>query len=320
MMNDNKKKRFAMVIFTGLGLCLVFMLLSHIFENSLYANNLKTGNSIPRRTDSTTFVDETLRSSNVEEKSLPATPSALLTGLYGYQGLPFMKIVKSITKNSYFLTDNTSTTSTTGDIDTMNPLRITYKTDFYYEPLADSIKESITGISYQENSEISYEDLRYLSLLYIDFDGQIQTGELICNQAIAQDLIEIFYELYQASYPIEKIRLVDEYQGDDELSMLDNNTSAFNYRTVAGTTTLSKHALGLAIDINPFYNPYVTNLKGPLHISPVGSEIYADRSQSFAHKIDENDLCYQLFIEHGFTWGGSWKNSKDYQHFQKAID
>ena len=159
MKNENKKKRFAIVIFTGLGFCLILLLLYFIPVNSHYPNNLKIGNYIPCRTDSTTFADETLRSLGVEENSLPAIPNALLTGLYGYQGLPCMKIAKSITKISNFIPDNTSTTLTTGDIGTMNPLRITYKTDFYYEPLADSIMERITGISYQENSEISDEDL-----------------------------------------------------------------------------------------------------------------------------------------------------------------
>ena len=103
--------------------------------------------------------------------------------------------------------------------------------------------------------------------------------------------------------------------------MQDNNTSCFNYRVVDGTSNLSKHALGLAIDINPFFNPYVVFQKdGSTYISPKGSETYADRSKDFAYKIDENDLCYQLFKEHGFIWGGHWNSCKDYQHFQKVPD
>ena len=204
-----------------------------------------------------------------------------------------------------------------------NPDRTTYHDGFYYEPLDDSIKQRITGISYPETGcTIPYEDLNYVGLLYIDFNGEEQAGELICNRAIAQDMVEIFYELYRNDYRIERIRLVDEYDGDDTLSMLDNNTSCFNYRVVDGTTTLSKHALGCAIDINPFYNPYVIynkNGSGETYISPKGSEIYADRSQNFPYKIDENDLCYKLFIDHGFTWGGNWNSTKDYQHFQITL-
>ena len=125
--------------------------------------------------------------------------------------------------------------------------------------------------------------------------------------------------LYQASYPIERIRLIDEYGGDDTLSMEANNTSCFNYRVVDGTSSLSRHAYGLAVDINPLYNPYVTYPNGKRRVSPAASEIYADRSLDFPAKIDKNDLCYQLFTEHGFTWGGNWKTMKDYQHFQKAL-
>ena len=209
--------------------------------------------------------------------------------------------------------------------DTMkgHPDRITYEDGFYYEPLTDSVKERITGISYPESGcTVPYEELNYVGLKYIDFDGQEQTGELICNKAIARDMVEIFHELYRNEYRLERVRLIDEYNGDDTASMAENNTSCFNYRVVDGTTNLSKHAYGLAIDVNPYYNPYVVfnkNADGSDYISPPGSEIYADRSQSFAYKIDENDLCYRLFTEHGFTWGGNWNSSKDYQHFQKAL-
>ncbi len=214
---------------------------------------------------------------------------------------------------------------TAKESDTMeqHPDRITYEEGFYYEPLTKSVKERITGISYPESGcTVPYEDLNYVGLKYIDFDGQEQTGELICNKAIAQDMVEIFYELYRNDYQLESVRLIDEYNGDDTASMAENNTSCFNYRVVDGTSSLSNHAYGLAIDVNPYYNPYVVfhrNEDGSDYISPPGSEIYADRSQNFAYKIDENDLCYRLFTEHGFTWGGNWNSTKDYQHFQKKL-
>lgn len=238
-------------------------------------------------------------------------------------------------------TPNAAPTPVSTPEPTPTPDTLSAESSFYYEPLSDEMIARITGISYPiTESErellatdavnvisddtvpaISYEDLRYLKVLYYDFDGNVQEGELICNAAIADDLKEIFYALYENKYPIEKIRLIDEYAGDDTASMEDNNTSCFNYRVVDGSTSLSKHALGCAIDINPFYNPYVVfnrNESGQTYISPKGSEIYADRSQSFSYKIDENDLCYRLFKEHGFTWGGDWKSCKDYQHFQKV--
>lgn len=193
---------------------------------------------------------------------------------------------------------------------------------FYYAPLTEEQKEYITGCSYpvtDESLEISYEDLFYVHILHYNFEGEVSVGELICNSAIAGDLLEIFYELFLNEYQLEKVTLIENYGGDDELSMADNNTSCFNYRVVAGSKKLSQHAYGLAIDINPFYNPYVTYPDGDVKVAPAGSEIYTDRTKDFPYKIDENDLCYKLFKEHGFTWGGDWNSSKDYQHFQKSL-
>jgi len=199
------------------------------------------------------------------------------------------------------------------------------KRAFYSEPISDALKERITGVSFppEECSEIRYEDLCHIHVLHFNFDHEIQRGELICNRIIAEDLLEIFWELFEEEYPIERIGLMEEYNGDDISSMEDNNTSCFNYRVVDGTSSLSKHALGFAIDINPFYNPYVIYNRdgnGETYISPKGSEVYADRSLDFPYKIDESDLCYRLFAEHGFIWGGNWNSSKDYQHFQKVVD
>ncbi len=201
--------------------------------------------------------------------------------------------------------------------------RTTLREDFYYEELSPSFIDKITGVSYPTaesvpEPEISYDDLRYVHVLHVGFDGESHPGILICNKQIADDLLEIFAALYDAAYPIEKIVPIDAYDGDDDLSCADNNTSCFNYRVVAGSSHLSKHAYGMAIDVNPFYNPYITYGKdGSMHISPEGAEIYADRDEPFPYKIDTEDLCYQLFTAHGFKWGGNWKSVKDYQHFEK---
>ena len=100
--------------------------------------------------------------------------------------------------------------------------------------------------------------------------------------------------------------------------MQDNNSSSFNFRTVPGTKKISKHARGLAIDINTLYNPYIRKVDGETVISPDNAAEYADRDKDYDYKIEKGDLCYKLFIEHGFKWGGEWKNSKDYQHFEVA--
>lgn len=213
--------------------------------------------------------------------------------------------------------------SSSDETEYISPDRITYKDGFYYEPLSSELIDKITGCSYPvledgETIEISYEDLSYLVVQYVGFDYESHQGEIICNKAIAPDLVEIFYELYRNEYQIESIALIEEYNGDDLASCTANNTSCFNYRKAVGSNSLSKHALGLAIDINPFYNPYVTyNKDGSENVYPETAADYADRSKNFPYKIDENDLCYKLFKEHGFTWGGHWNSLKDYQHFQK---
>ena len=228
----------------------------------------------------------------------------------------------SATDNASQSSDEASLASSQGDTQPLSDDsadRSVYKDGFYYEPISNEIFKRISGISYPVDCSVPLDDLRYLSLLYNDFNGDTQTGEMICNNTIAEDLLEIFYELYQNGYQIESIKLIDEYNGDDTASMLANNTSCFNYRVVEGTTRLSNHAKGLAIDLNPFYNPYITyNKDGSINISPEGSEAYADRSSSFPYKIDENDLAYKLFKEHGFTWGGNWNSVKDYQHFERS--
>jgi len=191
--------------------------------------------------------------------------------------------------------------------------------DFYAEEFTkdSEIFARIKGKSYKDDCTVPVSDLRYLHVLHVGFDGQTHEGEIICNKAIADDLLEIFEELYKNNYQIEKIKLVDEYNADDESSMADNNSSCFNFRFISHTTKISKHGAGMAIDINPLYNPYIKTVDGNLNIEPANSVDYVDRSQDFPHKIDESDLAYQLFTEHGFEWGGSWKSAKDYQHFEK---
>ena len=123
-----------------------------------------------------------------------------------------------------------------------------------------------------------------LKVKHIDGNGVTHEGTIICNKTIAHDLRDIFAELYKAKYPIERIRPISEYDDNDEQSMQANNTSCYCYRQISGSTKLSKHARGLAM---------------------------------FPYKIKRGDLCYRLFIQHGFRWGGDWKSKKDYQHFER---
>ena len=102
--------------------------------------------------------------------------------------------------------------------------------DFYISEIPDDIFEKMQGKSYKENCTVPREELRYIHILHIGFDGKMHEGELIVNKRIADAVLDIFAELYKAEYRIEKVRLIDEYNAEDELSMRDNNSSAFKIR------------------------------------------------------------------------------------------
>ena len=195
---------------------------------------------------------------------------------------------------------------------------------FYAEELTPGIIDWITGFSFPEEGSvhIDYADLRYLHLTYVDAEGETHIGEMICNEAIAQDLLLIFQGLYEAGYPIECMRLLEDFDGDDVRSMTYNNTSCFNFRTVGNSSVLSNHALGMAVDINPLYNPEVVydSDGNVLTVSPKEGEASLNREGDGPYMIHKGDEAYRLFTEHGFTWGGDWNTKKDYQHFEKAID
>lgn len=184
--------------------------------------------------------------------------------------------------------------------------------------MPDSIWTRMLGRSYPQGCEVPRSDLRYLELSYVDFEGHEHLGQMVCNKHIADDLIYIFRRLYEARYPIASMRLIDDYGADDARSMAANNTSCFCYRRVAGSTALSKHSRGMAVDVNPLYNPCVYVRSG--RVLPPEGRAYAhgrDRRKDIPGKIDTADLCYRLFVSRGFRWGGAWRSLKDYQHFEK---
>lgn len=184
---------------------------------------------------------------------------------------------------------------------------------FFSQPIPEAVKDRMQGKSMPEKARISYDELRYLTLFYYDFEGKTQQGEMVCNKAIAHDLLCIFRTLFAEAYPINSIRLVDDFDASDEASMQANNSSCFNYRTIAGSWRLSQHAFGMAVDINPLQNPCVRGTR----IRPSTAIDYVDRSKNFPHKIDEKDFCKKTFDSFGFRWGGHWRSVKDYQHFER---
>ncbi len=192
----------------------------------------------------------------------------------------------------------------------------THSQGFCYRPIDDAIKARMIGKSYKPDSGFDLAQLVYVEVLHYDFNSQVKSGELVVNSRIAEQVLAVFKELFEARYAIEKLVLIDDYDANDDRSMADNNSSAFNYRTIAGTNRLSNHAMGLAIDINPLYNPYIQVRDGITNIYPANGIVYTDRSLDNPYYIHKNDICYTTFLKHGFTWGGDWDPSKDYQHFE----
>ena len=189
---------------------------------------------------------------------------------------------------------------------------------FIAREIPDSIWARMQGHSYPQECRIARSELRYLELSFVDFDGREHVGQMVCNKQIANDLLYIFRQLYEARYPIASMRLIDDYEADDSRSMASNNTSCFCYRRVAGSKSLSKHSRGMAVDINPLYNPCVYVKSGRV-LPPEGNKYAHDRDKrkDIPSKIDTTDLCYRLFVSRGFRWGGTWRTIKDYQHFEK---
>ena len=170
------------------------------------------------------------------------------------------------------------------------------------------------GTTWHEGCPVAPPELRMLTLSYWDFDGREQTGRLIVNAAVAEEVVEIFHELHAAKFPVERMRPVEEYGGSDDLSMEANNTSAFNCRDVTGQPgKFSNHSWGRAIDLNPLTNPYVKGEK----VLPAAGRAYLDRSAHYKGGIEKDGLVVQLFKKHGWAWGGDWKDRQDYQHFEK---
>ena len=188
--------------------------------------------------------------------------------------------------------------------------------EFSINKIDEKLYEYMIGKSIPEDykNDVDIEDLRYIKAGYIGFDGFEHQGELVVNKEVADDVLDIFKTLFENSYKIEKIKLVDKYMGDDNSSMADNNSSAFNYRVIPNTNRLSNHAAGRAIDINPLYNPYIVDGR----ILPPEGKDYVDRTQDNDKYIKKGDFIYNTFSSHGWSWGGEWTHAKDYQHFDKV--
>jgi hypothetical protein len=154
---------------------------------------------------------------------------------------------------------------------------------------------------------------------YFGFDGRVHDdGEIVVLDAVAARVGRIFDRLLQLRFPLAKARPIDRYEGDDDASMADDNTSSFNDRPVAGGTSLSMHAYGLAIDLNPVQNPFLEGVGAARRVSPKGGEKYLDRAEL---RPGMAETVIDVFADNGFLiWGGDWHDPIDYQHFQVDRD
>lgn len=188
-------------------------------------------------------------------------------------------------------------------------------------PISSEIKKRmVDGNSWKTNCPVGLDDLRYLRVHYNDFNGKYRMGELIVHRDVAQNVVNIFEELYYVGYPVKQMKLVSEFNGNDWQSIEADNTSALNCRSVTGDKKKwSNHAYGKAIDINPIENPYISKTG---YISHKASLKYKKRvhihSRGFADKalLLKNDQATKIFEKYGWKWGGDWKYIKDYQHFE----
>jgi D-alanyl-D-alanine carboxypeptidase len=165
--------------------------------------------------------------------------------------------------------------------------------------------------SWRPGCPVALEDLRLVALDHWGYDGVEHQGELVVHAQHADGIVTAFRALFDSRFPIERMQLVDAYGGDDFASTADNNTAAFNCRSVVGQPgTWSEHAYGRAIDVNPLVNPYL----GEPRVNDPRLAPYLDRSVQASGMIRPGDPAVAAFGAVGWTWGGTW-STPDYQHF-----
>lgn len=180
--------------------------------------------------------------------------------------------------------------------------------------LPPEVRDWMTGRSWRAGCPVGLDALRLVELTHWRFDGDLGIGHLVVHRDVADPIVDAFAEIYSARFRIERIELVDRYDADDARSMAANNTSAFNCRTVAGTSRWSEHSYGTAVDLNPVQNPYVTSSS----VQPPAGRAYVDRREVRLGMIVDDDPVVGAFTRIGWGWGGHWSSYKDYQHFSAS--
>jgi len=170
-----------------------------------------------------------------------------------------------------------------------------------------SFSEAIEGI----NAPLEIIDLlSMIDVCYYSFDGRKHQGQIIVNRELEDDVYDIFNFIEKILFPVGKVVPIVAYQWDDHNSMADNNSSSFNFRVIEGTTKLSRHSLGKALDINPVQNPVVYP-NGV--VAPAGAKYLPEDRGTFT----ADNPIVQEFLRRGWHWGGNFEQPKDYHHFEK---
>lgn len=188
---------------------------------------------------------------------------------------------------------------------------------FTVEDLDDVTRKAMVGVTWQPGCPVALVDLRRVVVPYVDFDGAEQTGAIVVNHDVAEEVGRVFVKLHAARFPFAKIMPIEAFGGDDDRSTIANNTSAFNCRTSFGTDGLptkrwSQHAYGRAVDVNPVQNPYVL-ANGT--VGDPNAKAFVDRTIGEPGMATGAGVLVRAFAVAGWKWGGNWRAAKDYQHF-----
>jgi hypothetical protein len=171
--------------------------------------------------------------------------------------------------------------------------------------------EVLARSSWVPECPVTVDELSYLTVSHYGFDGRVHTGEIIVNSGFAEEVGEVFRLMHEARFPIEQMRVITKEEIDAAPTGDWNDTTSFVCRPAVGSSSWSQHAYGLAIDVNPFHNPY---LKGDL-VLPELASVYTDREDVRPGMVFEGDVVTEAFADMGWGWGGNWSTLKDWMHF-----
>ena len=194
--------------------------------------------------------------------------------------------------------------------------------DLLRPPLGDAFEwtlgpvpaEVLARSSWSVDCPVTVDQLSYLTVSHFGFDGQFHTGELMVNATVGEGMVEVFRKLHGERFPIEQMRVIRAEEIDAPPTGDWNDTTSFVCRPAVGSGNWSQHAFGLAVDINPFHNPY---LKGDL-VLPELASVYTDRTEIGVGMIESGDVVTAALAELGWAWGGNWNSLKDWMHFSSS--